>query len=385
MPPGFLSLCLKGSLVIYVAFCFLQISYMPRVEEKIRSQLLSNSTVRNYFLFSNIRYVLHSYITPAKFGRNTADPTKFYFAIRDFDVQASCYCNGMSDKCNTTNLGQCNCLKNTQGDNCEACQPLFNNKPWKYGTACEACNCSKLASRCIYDSSKGHGVCQGCSRNTSGDFCQQCLPGYARDSSNLCIDCHCNLSGALTTQRICNESTGVCICKQNVQGSTCNTCKDEFFGLNASNDVGCSACSCKTQSTINGSNICDKLTGQCTCTRGFNGSTCNVCADGFYGNHSIGPLECKECMCNPYGSLNISCSITGQCYCKTLFSGHDCGILASSYFSASVSQSTYTALKAVVDSSVSFPLIFSYFLAFFPLCLGQTSFIDSLKQLTYFE
>lgn len=324
---------------------------MPRTENSIANQLKSNGTVRDYYIFTNIRYVLKSYQTPPSFDKNTADPTKFYFAVKDFDMQASCYCNGMSDECNSTSFAKCNCQKNTAGDNCESCKPLFNNKPWQYGIACEKCNCSDLASSCIYSPSRGHGVCQGCIRNTTGDFCQQCLPGYHRNSNSLCISCGCNLSGV--NQAICNESTGVCFCKQNVEGVSCDTCKNEFFNLTIDHAAGCRDCSCRVALTTNGSNICDKTTGQCPCVRGFSGRTCNVCSNGFYSSQLINPNECRECLCSPQGSLNISCSQNGNCYCRPYFSGQKCEVLASSYFTSSIAQSLYSAAKAVAVSSVS--------------------------------
>ena len=330
-----------------------QLSYMPRTSQSIASQVTTNGSVRDYFVLTNLRYVLVSYITPANFDVNTADATKYFFAIKDFDVQATCYCNGMSDQCSSNSLGKCACQKNTRGDNCELCNPLFNNKPWRYGIACEVCNCSGLAESCSYSYAKGHGVCQGCTMNTTGDFCHQCLPGYHRNSNRLCTSCNCNLAGVIASFGICNESTGVCICKQNVEGSKCDSCRDEFFGLTAANNVGCNACSCRVQTTINGSNVCNKITGQCPCSRGFAGRTCNVCANGFFGSQSVNSTECRDCSCDPYGSHNTSCTITGQCYCRPLFSGQKCQILPTSYFSASVSQSLYPALAAIVDTSVS--------------------------------
>ena len=333
--------------------CPFQISYMPRTEPSIAASLTTNSSVRDYFILTNLRYVLVNYITPASFNPATADSRKYFFAIKDIDVQASCYCNGMADQCNSTNLGKCVCQKNTQGDNCQLCNPLFNNKPWKYGIACEACNCSGLAEQCSYSYTKGHGVCQGCTSNTTGDFCHQCIPGFHRNSNNLCINCGCNLSGVVTSLGVCNESTGICICKQNVEGDKCDSCRDQFFGLTAANSAGCSACSCRQQATINGSNICDKVTGQCPCSRGFIGRTCNICANGFYSNQSVNPNECRDCLCDPYGSHNTSCTNTGQCYCRQFFSGQKCQVLSSLYFSASVEQSLYPALAAIVYTSVS--------------------------------
>ena len=74
---------------------------MPRTDETIMNQIQTDLTVRDYFIFTNLRYVLSSYRTPPGFDRNTAQP-KYYFAIKNFDLQGSCYCNGMGDQCSAS-------------------------------------------------------------------------------------------------------------------------------------------------------------------------------------------------------------------------------------------------------------------------------------------
>ncbi|XP_065068970.1 laminin subunit gamma-1-like [Rhopilema esculentum] len=329
------------------------VSYMPRTDETIMNQIQTDLTVRDYFIFTNLRYVLSSYRTPPGFDRNSAQ-LKYYFAIKNFDLQGSCYCNGMGDQCSASNNSKCICQKNTQGDNCQECQPFFNNKPWRYGIACESCNCSSLATSCVYDAAKGHGVCQNCTRNTTGDFCNQCLSGFHRNPQRICVDCGCDLRGVSVSGRICNETTGLCNCKQNVQGSKCDTCKEQFWGLNMSNANGCNACGCMAWATVNGSNICDSHTGQCSCRLGFAGRTCNQCRVDYYSIQSVNPTQCTACLCNPSGSMNTSCSNTGSCYCRPNYSGEKCEVLASGYYSASVSQLLFSSLQAVVSSSAAF-------------------------------
>ena len=50
--------------------------------------------------------------------------------------------------------------------------------------------------------------------------------------------CDCNLTGVMENS-VCNETSGQCQCKFNVQGRTCDECKDTFFNLQADNSVGC--------------------------------------------------------------------------------------------------------------------------------------------------
>ena len=55
--------------------------------------------MRDYYIATNVKIVLHEFFKPSSFNTDVADKRKFYFAIRDVDIQASCYCNGMSNHC----------------------------------------------------------------------------------------------------------------------------------------------------------------------------------------------------------------------------------------------------------------------------------------------
>ncbi len=75
---------------------------MPRTDATIAREVTKNSLIRDHFIFTNLKFVLFDYRKPASFNKNTADPKKFFFSVDDFDVQGSCYCNGMSNQCNAT-------------------------------------------------------------------------------------------------------------------------------------------------------------------------------------------------------------------------------------------------------------------------------------------
>lgn len=85
---------------------------------------------------------------------------------------------------------QCDCTHHTCGNNCEKCCSLYNQKPWKEGTAstvavCEQCQCYGHAATCRYDAHvdahnislniygeyRGGGVCINCSVNKRLNFC----------------------------------------------------------------------------------------------------------------------------------------------------------------------------------------------------------------------
>ena len=98
-----------------------------------------------------------------------------------------CACNGHSSRCGTSIDSVCQCVHNTEGDNCERCAALYNDKPWRYGTTsngfpCKLCDCNGHAISCVYNASTdpfpnsydigGGGVCENCQDNTGNiDSC----------------------------------------------------------------------------------------------------------------------------------------------------------------------------------------------------------------------
>ena len=49
--------------------------------------ILTGGAVRDFYLVSNVRIVLHEFYKPSDFNTAVADKRKYYFAIRDVDVQ----------------------------------------------------------------------------------------------------------------------------------------------------------------------------------------------------------------------------------------------------------------------------------------------------------
>lgn len=110
-----------------------------------------------------------------------------HYTVRDIEVMAECKCSGQQISCeksNTTGRYECVCGGNTMGENCETCQPFYNQQPFRYGVACEACNCFQHADSCYYDKNvadsnkslnakgeySGGGVCIDCRDNTTGEY-----------------------------------------------------------------------------------------------------------------------------------------------------------------------------------------------------------------------
>jgi len=63
-----------------------------------------------------------------------------HYTVRSLEVMAECTCNGQNIDCrqsNETGSYECVCGGFTTGRYCEACQPLYNQQPFKYGVPCE--------------------------------------------------------------------------------------------------------------------------------------------------------------------------------------------------------------------------------------------------------
>lgn len=57
-------------------------------------------------------------------------------------ISGSCFCNGHASSCSRINdipdsVGHCICSHNTEGENCERCISLYNDRPWISGKECQ--------------------------------------------------------------------------------------------------------------------------------------------------------------------------------------------------------------------------------------------------------
>ena len=331
----------------------LKASYQPWRDQQFAENIHQNYTLQKKFLATNFKMVLVKFETPPNFDAARADERNFYFAVKDWYIRGSCYCHGQSAQCNAEENWKCDCLKNTTGDNCQECLPLFNNEKYEPGKICAACECNNHSARCEYDDIKGYGVCQNCTGFSTGDACDQCLPYYYEapfpiDHPDRCQACNCDTSGITGEpgSDMCGRTEGLCACKDNVTSRTCGECKDGYWNLTKANPYGCQECNCERAGT-GGSNVCDKITGQCPCRENLVGLRCTECEDGYFGLTYENPSPCKDCSCSLDGSLNKTCDqATGSCYCREKFSGPNCTSLEPGYYVPGVPELTYEAEQA---------------------------------------
>uniref|UniRef100_A0A8B9BKZ0 Laminin subunit alpha 5 n=1 Tax=Anser brachyrhynchus TaxID=132585 RepID=A0A8B9BKZ0_9AVES len=161
-----------------------------------------------------------------------------------------------------------------------------------------------------------------CPANYQGDSCQECAPGYYRDTKGLflgkCIPCHCN---GHSDQ--CLPGSGICLV---------SACTFPFTPCRFSFAVGC---------VRKGSNM------QCLCKPGYAGPNCERCAPGYYGNPLVIGSSCQPCDCSRNTDPNMlfsSCdSLTGACTgCMHHTAGARCEVCAPGFYGDAVTAKNCT-------------------------------------------
>lgn len=75
---------------------------------------------------------------------------------------------------------QCRCPRGYRGLSCEACERGFTRSAsGSFLGLCEPCFCNGHSSDCDPES----GVCRDCQHHTTGDFCDECAPGFVGDAT----------------------------------------------------------------------------------------------------------------------------------------------------------------------------------------------------------
>nr|XP_046239587.1 usherin [Scatophagus argus] len=274
-----------------------------------------------------------------------------YYTINEITISGRCECHGHADHCDTSVTPyRCLCLpeSHTEGNNCQHCAPLYNDKPFRSGDQlqpmnCRSCQCHGHALSCHYDVAAddqpdehyrgGGGVCDSCMHNTTGKNCELCISGFFRlvesdpTSLDVCQPCNCHTTGTVNGSMKCAQVGGQCQCKEAVTGRRCADCLPGWYGLKASNPNGCIHCNCSDVGTISTSTggvpICNQATGQCQCKPNVTGLFCDRCEFGYWNlSH---PDGCIPCDCDPLGSLSPFCDPEGgQCECKPGVGGQRC-------------------------------------------------------------
>ncbi|ESO91420.1 hypothetical protein LOTGIDRAFT_209765 [Lottia gigantea] len=205
-----------------------------------------------------------------------------------------CICNNnidfaMPGSCDRS-TGEClKCLYNTEGYNCELCTAGYFGEASEQN--CKQCVCSSLGTdMSLGECDRNNGQCP-CLPNVIGQECDRCAVGYYNLSSGVgCSACNCDPTGSNSLE--CNQIDGQCDCKDDRGGRTCSDCADLLYGDPRDQ---CYDCACDRRGSR--SLQCDRRTGQCECVRGVTGLKCDRCARGTTGELPY-CVPCGECFDN---------------------------------------------------------------------------------------
>uniref|UniRef100_A0A8C0V279 Usherin n=1 Tax=Cyanistes caeruleus TaxID=156563 RepID=A0A8C0V279_CYACU len=284
-----------------------------------------------------------------------------YYGVNEVTVSGRCNCHGHADDCDTAiKPYRCLCVKEsyTEGNNCDRCLPLYNDKPFRPGDQvhaynCKPCQCYGHAESCHYDLAMdpfplehhrgGGGVCDNCQHNTAGMNCELCKDFHYRQAGadlsaiDVCKPCDCNATGTKNKSLLCDNIGGQCNCKRHVSGRQCNQCQEGFYSLQQSNPDGCSPCNCNTSGTVNGDITCHQNSGQCKCKANVIGLRCDSCNFGFKALRYSNEDGCEPCWCNSHGSVSQFCNpLSGQCNCKERVKGLLCDTCVDNFYGLDV-------------------------------------------------
>ena len=80
----------------------LQLFYSPLRDAAEAQNIVNDIKKQSFFLMTNIKMILVEYITPSGFDPASVTESlkrSFYFSVSDWDVLASCHCNGQASEC----------------------------------------------------------------------------------------------------------------------------------------------------------------------------------------------------------------------------------------------------------------------------------------------
>ncbi|XP_068437392.1 laminin subunit alpha-1 isoform X2 [Clinocottus analis] len=176
-----------------------------------------------------------------------------------------------------------------------------------------------------------------CPPGHRGLSCQECAAGYFRQplselSSKTqkslfvrpCVRCRCN-----NHSESCEVETGACQdCRDHTSGRSCELCAQGHYGNVSGSISDCSLCACPlVDNSFSPTCVSEGVVGgfRCTaCQKGHEGRHCERCSAGYYGNPALAGGACSPCGCS-WGSLRPLCdALSGQCECKAGVKGQAC-------------------------------------------------------------
>ncbi|OCT91581.1 laminin subunit beta-3 [Xenopus laevis] len=194
---------------------------------------------------------------------------------RDACISCDCDPEGSIDGGSCDDLtGRCNCKENVGGERCDQCKPGYYLLSASNPQGCSKCTCNPQGTERDQPCDSETGQCR-CLSNVAGQQCDQCATHHWNlPIGRGCERCGCHPRNSYSLQ--CNQATGQCLCREGFGGRYCTECPDRMYG---NLQTGCRACNCDFQGTLEQG--CDKATGRCLCRPGITGTRCDSCQRGY--------------------------------------------------------------------------------------------------------
>ncbi|CDQ57479.1 unnamed protein product [Oncorhynchus mykiss] len=177
---------------------------------------------------------------------------------------------------------------------------------------------------------RGELICDRCQPGHTGPRCDRCSNGYFGQPTvkgGSCQPCQCNGNLDLASPRSCDPITGSCLrCRDGYGGTTCDTCAEGFYG-DAIKAKNCQHCQCHNNGSV--SEVCHQENGQCPCKQHVVGRQCDECMPNCWWDAE--EQVCKPCSCSRTGAMSQRCDLEGRCICKPGFVGHRCDLGRQGY------------------------------------------------------
>lgn len=239
-----------------------------------------------------------------------------------------------------SNIEQCTCPEGYVGQFCESCAPGYRRDPVGGGPfdRCVPCNCNRHSETC--EPTTGRCICQ---HNTAGLNCERCAPGYygyaLAGTPHDCKPCPCPENSECV--ELMNGEVGCVNCREGYTGHRCELCDDGYFGDHEGRHGPrrpCVKCTCNDNIDSNAVGNCNRTTGECLkCIHNTAGFHCERCLPSHYGDALAQPKgQCRACNCYGLGSIRSphgsDCDHSGRCRCQSNVIGVNCDRCLESYW-----------------------------------------------------
>ena len=123
----------------------------------------------------------------------------------------------------------------------------------------------------------------------------------------------------------------LCKCKPHYEGSRCEKCGPGYYGQPEVIGDYCKPCECNGNIEVTDPESCDSVSGICQkCLFDTTGDQCERCENWFFGD-AINAKNCRECSCDREGTLECD-HMTGDCNCLPGVEGTRCDMCEADHW-----------------------------------------------------